>query len=929
MPANILRTKLYIPSVRPAFVHRPVLVERLNAGLNCRLTLLSAPAGYGKSTLLSEWVHQSKAPAAWLSLEKADSTPSRFWTYFQAALQTIPGFQGCQPDENLEELVQIAQNPVRAGSPEAFLTRLVSEIADQAERFILVLDDLHLVTDPAIHGGLVFLLEHLPASPGGMHLAVSSRIDPPWPMARWRLRNEVNEVRARDMRFSHEETVQFLNQALQLRLSPRDVSALQDRTEGWIAGLQMAAISMRGRLNSQGPEGMSRFVLTFTGSNRYILDYLVEEVVSQQPAEIQDFLNKTSILEHLTAPLCDAILDQHDSQAVLDHVEKANLFLIPLDDGQRWYRYHHLFVELLRRRLRETQPGDIVKLHQRASEWYANHDFLSEAISHALMAGDILRVNEFVSGNALAMVDHTELFDVLRRFEEMPAIGKNTDHQIFSKPWLSVAYAWVKAYVDPSGGLDQILHQVEQGITEVEDALERQHLVNHANAIRAYVAWVKGESIKALKFTRDALRNLAEEDQNYDSARESYSAMIRAHLLNIQGLALNYLDNLPLAAQSFQAAILAGQRSGRYQEMIFAYANLAFVSFLQGRLHQAYTLCQHALHLVDELTHFPYRSPVLAHAYATLSMIQLEWNDLDAAFSSAWDGVTLAERWNQADALHFSLTCLSKTLCACGKLDDAFRVNHRAMQLALKVSSWFVRISACDEVWFNLVKGDIPFAEQKFSEVESLIEEELKGGGTYLVTKVTLFNAQGNYRGVLDALHGLTDGFEREAKVWTLLNLLPFKALALHALGQEEEALGVISHCLTLAEPEGFVRIFVERGTPMMKLLRIALSRGIETEYISRLLTAFNILVDSQSHKMPTSFKTQPVHQDADMIEPLSERELQVLRLLDSPRTSEEIARELFVSVSTVRTHVRNIYGKLNVHGRIEAIQKAREISLI
>ncbi len=916
MPGVLLETKIHIPPLRSNLVNRPHLIQRLNNGIarGCQLTLISAPPGYGKSTLLSEWVSQLGRPVAWLSLEKSENTPASFWSYFIAALSTIPHLlQAGVGEAIVQDLRSSRQLPM-----DIYLVNLVNDISRLDAEVVLVLDDVHVIVEGQIHQDLVYLIDHLSKSPKNLHLVVASRMDPPWPLARWRARDELNELRPSDLRFSMGETVQFLDQTLRLKLSTQDIHALQARTEGWIAGLQMAVISIQGRSSSQGSEGVSHFIQFLSGSNRFIVDYLMEEVINQQTAEVQDFLFKTSILQQLTAPLCDALFGRQDSQAILKQVEQANLFLIPLDDERQWYRYHHLFAELLRKRLKQRLPDQITELHRCASKWYAENGVISEAISHALDSGDFQRVNELVSGNVLAMLEHFELLDVLRHFEKIP------DQQMIAKPWLCAAYAWVKAYTDPSEGLDRILQQAEIGLVGAKDDLERQYLSCHLDAIRAYVAWIQGKAVKALQYAHRAMENLPENDW-----------MTHAHLLNTEGVALQYLDYLPEAAKSFERAIIAGQRSGRFQETFFAFTSLSFVYYLQGRLRQAFSLCQHVLSLAQ--THFPHdefgkvlsRMPILAHAYANMSLVQIDWNDIEGALLSARQGVALAEQWKQADAVHFSLTCLSKALCAAGELEEAFTVNQRAMQLAVNVSPWFVRLSIYNEVWLNLVKGDVSSAANLFPQVESLIEEELKHGGTYLIMKVALLDAQKNYPAVLSELEELMVGFAQAGKDWTFINLLPFQALALQALGREEEALLVIGHCLTLAEPEGFVRIFVDRGSPMFRLLQIALSRGIETEYIRKLLPAFTITDNTPQTEIPTAIKLRPSNQNARLVEPLSDREIQVLRLLDSALTSEEIGHELYVSVNTIRTHIRNIYAKLGVNRRGDAVRRAKNLNLM
>ena len=387
MPTTLLRTKLYIPPVRPELVPRPRLVERLRAGLDRRLTLISAPAGFGKTTLLSQCIAHCdpRTRVAWLSLDQGDNDPARFWMYVVAALQTM------QPElgESTVAKLQTAQpQPV-----ESLLTGLLNEIAAAGiERFVLVLDDFHLITESQIYKGLTFLLDNLPPPPGGMHLIISSRADLPWPIARLRARGELTELRPADLRFTLEEVTSFLNDVVGLGLSPENVVALDARTEGWIAGLQMAAISMRERRQSQGAHGLSVFIQTLTASHRFILDYLVEEVLDQQSEEVQAFLLQTAILNRLTGSLCDALTGREDGRQTLEYLERANLLLVPLDDQRQWYRYHHLFADALQSRLKAQQPNQVADLHLRASEWYQQEDLFPDAIRHALAAQDFERV---------------------------------------------------------------------------------------------------------------------------------------------------------------------------------------------------------------------------------------------------------------------------------------------------------------------------------------------------------------------------------------------------------------------------------------------------------------------------------------------------------------------------------------------------------
>lgn len=909
MPDVLLATKLHILPLHSNLVRRPRLIQRLDEGLasDRRLILISAPAGYGKSTLLSDWASLVRSPVAWLSLGAEENIPARFWTYFIAALSSLPALHKAAGGESL--LARLQSLPPPPGP--AALTNLMNELSQVEEESILVLDDLHNITDRQIHQDLVFLINALPRSGSRLHLVVASRMDPPWPLARWRGRGELSELRSADLRFSSPEAAHFLDQVFQLKLSAQEIAALQERIEGWIVGLQMAAVSMQVKWKAQGAAGVASFIATLSGSHRFILDYLMDEVITQQSVEMRGFLQATSILEQFTAPLCDALLERQDSQAMLELVEQSNLFLIPLDDERQWYRYHHLFADLLRKSLKQTQPSLIGALHQRASDWYVANGMLAEAISHALDAGDVLRVNKLVSGNALAMTEHAELREVLRHFERM------SEAEICSRPWLCVAYAWVKAYVDPTQDIGRILTRAMESLSSIDDILERQHLINHLDAIWAYVAWIKGEADRALEFSHTALNSLPNDDW-----------AMRAHLLNIEGLAFQYLKDLPAAIRSFEAAVAAGERTGKISACFFAYTNLAFTEVIQGRLHRAYALCQQVLSLAEGDSAPGREAPVLAYAYATLSLVQLEWNQVDAALVSARQAVALAERWRQADTLHYSLSCLSKACCAAGDLEEAFAANRRTMQLAANVSPWFFRLSAVDEVFLNLEKGDLLAAARRFEELEALVDDRNEFNH-FLVLKAALRYAQHRYAELVAEVETTNQALSQKGMVWFSLDYLPLQALALHALGREDEAIQIIERCLSMAKAEGFTRVFVRHGAAMLRLLQAAAGRGIELETIHILLPAFGIGVAPAAVGMPAPREARPPASSMLLVEPLSARELQVLRLLDSPLTSEEIGRELFVSANTVRTHIRNIYGKLDAHGRLEAIQKARNLKLI
>ncbi len=905
MSDNLLATKVHAPPLHGNLVKRANLFARLNEGIarGCRLTLISAPAGYGKSTLLSEWQAQADLPVAWLSLEKSENIPARFWGYFVAALNTLPQVQRANIGS---EILEASRTP-QPGSMEVQITELINQLSTLEERICLVLDDLHNLSESQIHQDLIFLIEHLPRAAHSLHLVVTSRMDPPWPLARWRARGELNELRAMDLRFGDDETGQFLQGALQLKLSPQEIAAIQDRTEGWIAGLQLAAISMQARLNAQGPESVSLFIKTFSGSNRFILDYLLDEVINQQSEEVRAFVYETSILNQLSAPLCDAVTGKPGSQMFLDQLERTNLFLIPLDEEQRWYRYHHLFAEFLYKQIKQFWPELIPQLHQRASDWYSENHMPSGAIHHALAAGDIDRVHQAVSGNALAMVENAELFDVLRHFEELPG------DQISTNPWLCMAYAWTKAHADPSAGMNELLEQAEHVLVSVANDSEKRHLTSHLAAIRAYLAWMRGEAELALEFVQRAMDNLPEND---------WAA--RTHLLNTKGLALQYRGDFLEATRSFEAALVVGQKIDRVHEILYTSSNLAYAHLLQGHLHEAFSLCQTAVSRLEEVGKFSQRLPVLAYAHSTKSNILLEWNEIEAAVSSARHGVALAEQWRQADALHFALTCLSEALGAAGEFKEAFAVNQRAMQVTGTISPWYAQISAENEIMLLLAKGDLRAAVNKVKGYWPAIEEDKNK--KMLFMKVSLLYQQNRFLDVVNILKSYLDELQQIG--WNLLwiRLLPIYALTLQAVGRADEALEVLERCLGAAEPEGYVRMFVERGAPMVMLLKSLRDRGVNIEYTTRLLAAFQLTEEAPECGITDSASFRSA--SANLVEPLSEREVDVLRFLNSHLSVPEIASQMLIAPTTLRTHIRNIYLKLNVHGRLEALQKARDLGL-
>ena len=495
MPTPLLATKLYIPPLRPNVVSRPRLLERLNEGLHRKLTLISAPAGFGKTTLLSAWVEGIDRQVAWLSLDEGDSDPARFLTYLVAALQTIAPNIG-------EGVMRVLQSP-QPPPIESILTALLNEITTIPDHFVLVLDDYHVLDAKPIDNALTFLLEHLPPQ---MHLVIATREDPQLPLARLRARDTLTELRVTDLRFTPSEAAGFLNQVMGLDLSAEDITALETRTEGWIAGLQLAAISM------QGQKDTTSFITSFTGSHHFVLDYLVEEVLQQQPERVQNFLLRTSILDRLCGSLCDAVLlDPNASgQATLEYLERANLFIVPLDNERRWYRYHHLFADLLRQRLHQStdsSTGDerdgVAELHRRASQWYEDNSLTIEAFHHAVAANDVERAERLVEGEGMPLQFRGPMISVLNWLESLPTTILD------ARPSLWVTYASALTMTgQPISSVEEKLQAAEAALQEAEQDDKTRDLVGHIAAIRAMLAIPANQVETMIAQSRRALEYL-------------------------------------------------------------------------------------------------------------------------------------------------------------------------------------------------------------------------------------------------------------------------------------------------------------------------------------------------------------------------------------------------------------------------------------
>jgi LuxR family maltose regulon positive regulatory protein len=852
-PSNpLLATKLHLPRPRAQLVPRSHLVERLQQGVAGALTLVSAPAGYGKTTLLAQWRASTRTPVAWLSLEPEDNEPTRFLMYLIAALQTL--------DPHLGAPAEALLRPPQPAEPETVLTVLANDLMrGPGEDFALVLDDYHVVEAPPIHRALKYLVEHLPPQ---MHLIIATRADPPLPLARLRARGQLTELRASELRFGAAESGTFLEEVMGLHLSQEDVATLQARTEGWIAGLQLAALSLQGRANA------SDVLSAFTGSHRFVLDYLSEEVLSRQPASVQTFLLQTSVLSRLSGSLCDAVTGLEESQEMLEALERANLFVAALDDERQWYRYHHLFADLLRSRLRQTVPALIPELHRRASLWYEQHDLVIDAVHHARLTPDPERTMRLIEEHTHTLALHGQAHTVLSWLASLP------DGLVRTHPRLCFSQALLLMFSGQLGEALLCLQEAEQSVSHLTPADEAQAFLNQVATVQAYILFHQGDLAGSVALAQQAADQLAERPVQVQEA----TRVIAAHRLLVSG-DVRRVEEQRMARL---ASPLEASSDALAMEVFVHLTSIllqARLLRLQGRLRQAAATYEQLAQLQGEHEGVP-----LHPGYCFgLGELCYEWNDLDAAERLLEQGrevlggpLTLA-----GDAIAQGYATLARLQQARNNNSSALAIVEAIAQLALAR---------------QFAPAPLDFARAVRAQLE------LMGGN--LAAAVRWADASG-----LSA--------EEKARLGSTLEILLLQALAFSARGKEAAALAVLERALTLAEPEGYIRLFVDEGEPIVALLRQAYTRGIAPDYVATLLSA------AGAPKLPALSPT------GSLLEPLTERELEVLRLLVAGLSNHAIAQELVITVGTVKSHVNHIYGKLGVQSRSQAIARAHTLHLL
>ena len=873
MPDDLLQTKLHVPRLRPFLVPRPHLIKALNQGLAGKLTLISAPAGFGKTTLVSSWIDTLQTEnatlpplstqIAWLSLDKNDHVPARFLSYIIAALQRVDPHIGV----SARSMLQASPLPVPT-----LLTALLNDIAARPDLLVLVLDDYHVIDAQPIDEVLAFLLDHMPPQ---LHLMITTREDPDLPLARLRVRGQLTAVRASDLRFDLAEAAVFLRQTMGLDLSEDNIAALEARTEGWVAGLQLASISLQGRQHDAAD-----FIDAFTGSHRFVLDYLVEEVLHRQSESVQRFLLQTSILDRLCGPLCDAVCLSTDGQATLEALDRANLFLIPLDNERRWYRYHHLFVEFLRQRLQQQYPNNIAEHEIRASEWYEDNGYEIEAFQHAVAANDVQRAERLVEGGGTPMHFRGAGAYVLNW---LASLSKT---ELDAMPSLWVMYASTLLFVGQHLAVEQKLQAAEAALQDSGSDDKTKDLVGRIASLRATMAVIQNDVETIIAESLRAQKYLHPDNLIY-----------RISATWALGVAYQFQGNRAAASRAFTKTISIG---GDSIYVIAATINLGNIQESDNQLTLAAKTYENSLHLAGDPP-----QPIACEGFLGLARIHYEWNELDAAEQYGQQCFQMTQQMDNVDSFVSYGIFLSRLMLARGDVPGAVTVLDEVEEFVHHNNFEFRMPSVADaQVLALLREGSV----EKAAQLARMHDLPFSQARVHL--------AEGDSASALAILERLCQQAKDQPD--ERLKVAVLQAIAYQANGELDKALHALRDALMLAEPDGFMRIFLDEGAVMAQLLSDAMAQGMVPGYVSKLLAVFEAEKQEPDLPLPQA-----------LIDPLSERELEVLALVAAGLKNKEIAEQLFISLNTVLYHIKNIYDKLGVRKRTLAIIKARELDLL
>lgn len=891
MQTTLLATKLFVPSTREALVARPRLTAMLSKGLAQGFTLVSAPAGYGKTTLISNWLRETGIPTAWLSLDEGDDDPVRFLQYLLTALhEIVPSIRF-----DLLELVE----EIQPAALQALIHIVINEIVKNGDRFLLVLDDFHLIQDPSILTMITCLLDHLPVQQ--MHLVLITRTDPPLPLSRLRVRGQMTEIRAEQLRFNPAEIAAFLNGMLGFHLSAEDILAMEARTEGWIAGLQLAALSM------QGCKDISGFITAFRGSHHYIVDYLADEVLQRQDEQTRLFLLQTSILSSLCASLCNRLMeteaDEHplNGQRILETLEQRNLFIIPLDEERRWYRYHHLFADALNRRLEHQYPEKLPHLYRRASLWYEENGLIGDAIHYALSAGEQDRAAQLVEQNGCYLLMSGEVSTLLKWLE-------GVEPYFPSHPWLVIQKGWaltLSGRMEPAELAFQLAERLVSALKPPPPDINT--MVGTISAGRAFWADMQGNIPEAARLAQQALDLLSDSDPLSQSMRSVATGTL-AKTIWVNG-------DLEKARKMYVQAAEMGQAANNVEMVINSNDDIAGILMEQGHLKQAEQLLQATLPMTVRAD--GQRLTLSGQVYSRLSKIYYEWNRLGQAALFAQRCLEVGQQWGDVELQAVGSLLLALIEQAQGSLEKA----QALMQTAdlLNRDCRFYPLNAMwmdatlDRFWLSL--GSLERASQHLHASGIRPTDEI----TYLhefqyLNLLRCLLARGDFDAALDLAERMLHKAKDSQRIIRVVELLVLQSLAYQGKKDINSAINTLAEAVSLAQPEGYRRVFLNEGDLLGKLLYLVKSKPEAAGYARELLEAFG-----------PSYGPAPVPAQL-LIEPLSAREIEVLKLIEAGLSNQEIADKLYLSVATVKRHISNIYAKLAVETRTQALVRGKAL---
>lgn len=892
----LLATKLFIPPAHTRRVPRSRLVERMKATARYPLMLVCAPAGYGKTSLLSEWIPQNEHCVTWFSIDEGDNDPVRYWRHFLAALQTL------KPDlcQNARQLLESVQNP----QIEPMLTLVINDLAALDFHFVHVCDDYHLIENAAIHKHMVFLVEHLPPN---VHLVLTSRRDPALPLARWRARRQLVEIRSNDLRFTPEESTDFFNRLMQLDLSTGEIEALANRTEGWIAGMQLAALSIKDASDRAG------FITAFTGSHRYIIDYLAEEVLNQQTEPVREFLLSTSLLDRMCGALCDALTGHDDGQEMLERLEQANLFIVPLDENRHWYRFHQLFANVLQAHLKLTHPDRVNEYHRRAAGWFASRGIYPEAVRHALLGEHYELAAQLIEAVAGVLLRQGASVSLILWLDAMP------DDLIRSRPVLCLARAWTFHW-GPVLDVESADEWAELALLAASrDGVPGSEIQGEALAVKTLTTATRSEAARTMDLARAALDNLP-----LDSPWRGLMALCL-------GTSAFDSGDMASAREGLSEALQLSLANGSFYVQLVAASFLADIHVFQGQLTRADEMYRQVLSWANP--DLPQKGDVMAHG--GLAAIYYERNQIADALAHVQLGLAQIERVGGAWPAHALFRVLARIQLAQGDWESALATLERSNKQGVMARvSLVVSQSAALRASVLLSQGDLPSA-RAWAANSGLTADDPEASHPgwreieYL-TLARLLAAEGQPQQAFTLTDRLLDSARSEARLGSVITILVVQCLLAQLLGSTLQALQLLENALELAEPEGYLRVFIDEGVAMHSLileLRSILANRQRTHgnhnsqtlllYVLRLLAGFS------------SKDAPPAPGGERLAEPLSDRELEVLRLIGVGLSNQEIAGEMVVALSTVKSHINHLYGKLGAHNRVQAVAIARSLGLL